>query len=212
MPVVPPVVSKPLFSRLAPRASYERWRDPLTAAMGRFQIDSPARIAAFLAQIAHESDHFLRVRENLHYTSLEALQRAFGTKRFPDAQAAAPYLRNAERLANFVYANRMGNGAPDSGDGARFLGRGLIQLTGKNNYVACMLGTGLDCLVWPEVIETPDAAALSAAWFWHSNGLNKLADAGDFTRITQRINGGTHGLTARQSLWETAKAALAIPS
>ena len=163
--------------------------------MKRYEINTPKRLAHFLSQCGHESGGFRVFSENLNY-STEGLLKTFS--KYFDAKTAAEYARKPERIANRVYASRMANGNEASGDGWRFRGRGLIQLTGRANY------TAYDKAVSENVLENPDlvAGALaldSAGWFWHTNGLNKIADAGDVTAVTKRVNGGTHGLADRQS-------------
>jgi len=177
------------------RKSIELFHDPLCAAMEEFGIDTPARIAGFLAQCAHESGNFSAVRENLNY-SADGLRRIF-PKYFRDVDANQ-YHRQPEKIANRVYASRMGNGDEFSGDGWRYRGRGLIQLTGKSNYIACSLDLGIDLLENPEYLETPEGAARSAAWFWWKNNLNNFADKNDILGMTKRINGGTIGLEDRK--------------
>jgi putative chitinase len=164
----------------------------------KFQINTPLRMAHFLAQCGHESGGFKLVKENLNYSS-KGLLNIF-KKYFPTEQKAKLYERNPEKIANLVYGNRMGNGDETSGDGFRFSGRGYIQLTGKNNY------TAFDKIVEENILEQPGLVAtkyplLSAGWFWSTNKLNLLADKGatdaDVTAITRRVNGGTIGLPDR---------------
>jgi putative chitinase len=190
------------------------WLAPLNEATERFAINSPERVAAFLAQIAHESGELNRLTENLNY-SAERLM-AIWPKRFPDPGKAREYERNPEKLANFVYANRLGNGDVPSGDGWRYRGRGLIQVTGRGNYRSASRALGLDFEQRPELLEEPGPAALSAAWFWSSRGLNELADDRsdddddeDFVLISVTINGGKAGLAERRRYWQAAKAVLA---
>src|SRR6185436_4674356 len=187
-----------LTSFLPTLARVEVWTPALNAAMERFEITTPYRAAAFLAQVAHESAEFSRLTENLSYTAARLC--AVWPGRFPTLQAAQPYERNPELLANYVYARRLGNGDAASGDGWRFRGRGLIQLTGRGNYRSC-------------------GAALAAAQFWQSRGLNHLADDQnddnddeDFVKITKIINGGTAGLKSRQQYWARARMVLGIPA
>lgn len=182
----------------------DRFYEGIAACRARFGINTTARLCAFLAQIAHESGGFRFVKENLNY-SAKAL-RATWPKRFDEAKALA-YERKPEKIAAYVYANRMGNGDEASGDGAKYLGRGLIQTTGKENYTRCSQALfGDDILLrQPELLENPTNAALSAGWFWMANGLNQLADAGDFDRITLKINGGTHGAEDRRQWHAKAK-------
>lgn len=177
----------------------QMWAEPLTVAMIGAQIGTRLRVCAFLAQIGHESGGLQAVVENLNY-SAEGLLKTWPT-RFTAATAAA-CARNPEKIANIVYANRMGNTAP--GDGWKYRGRGPIQITGKNNYLACGKALGLDLVANPEKLEQPEYAARSAAWFWESNGLNALADADRFTDITRKINGGTNGLEDRKQRYKLA--------
>jgi putative chitinase len=168
--------------------------------IAKFQLNTPLRLAHFLAQCAHESGNWKFKTENLNY-SAAALQSVF-RKYFPDEATAAQYARKPEMIANKVYASRMSNGDEGSRDGWRFRGRGYIQLTGKHNYSL------FDTIVEENILEAPDLVAekyplLSAAWFWDSNKLNTLADKGatdaDVTAVTKRVNGGTHGLDDRLS-------------
>ena len=164
----------------------------------KFNINTPLRLAHFLAQAGHESGGFRAVTENLNYGA-KGLMGIF-KKYFPTAALAAQYERKPEKIANRVYGGRMGNGAEASGEGFKFRGRGYIQLTGKENY------TAFDKTVEDNILATPDLVAtkyplLSAAWFFSKNGLNSLADKGatdaDVTAITKRVNGGTIGLADR---------------
>ena len=201
------------LASVMPRAKPAIWLGPLTAAMAERDIASPQRMAAFLAQIAHESGEMTRIEERLSYSAKRMTQ--VWPNRFPDEAAAAPFAGNPERLANKVYAGRMGNGDEASGDGFRFRGRGLIQLTGRSNYATAGTALGLDLVNQPDLLLQPGPAARSAAWFWQSRGLNELADhrpgdddKQDFTRITKLINGGTAGLSERLAYWAKARAAL----
>lgn len=182
------------------------WAPAISAAAERFAISTPERLAAFIAQTAHESGNFKRLVENLNY-SAEGLQKTWPS-RF-DASTATAYARQPEKIANKVYAGRLGNGDEASGDGWRFRGRGLIQITGRENYHKCGTALGLPLLIRPQLLEEKEAAALSAAWFWATHGCNEIADRGDFTALTKRINGGTHGLQDRRRIWSRAKAVLA---
>ncbi|MGB9989345.1 glycoside hydrolase family 19 protein [Massilia sp. SM-13] len=188
-------------------ADAEDWAAALFPAMQRFRITTKGRIAAFLAQVGHESGGFQRLEENLVYRTPSRLA-AVWPRRFCDAGMAEPFVCNAEGLANFVYAGRMGNGDAASGDGYRFRGRGLIQLTGRENYARAAAALGLDLLAQPELLSSHGPAALSAAWFWDDRGLNALADTGAFDEITRRINGGVTGLAERRELLRRARAAL----
>lgn len=184
----------------------------LNRAMARFKIDSPVRRAAFLAQVGHESGHLRRLVENLNY-SAEGLANTWpsrfrGNGGLPN-ELAVRVARRPRDIANVVYAERMGNGPAGSDDGWRYRGRGLIQLTGRANYRICGTGIGQPLEDFPELLEQPEWAARSAAWFWASNGLNELADAGKFEQITRRINGGTHGQPERLALWKAGREVLA---
>lgn len=161
-------------------------------------LHSPLRMAHFLAQVAHESGNFKHTVENLNYSS-KALRAVFG-KYFPTDEIAEEYHRQPEKIANKVYANRMGNGDEASGEGWKFRGRGYIQLTGKNNY------TSFGKFINDDIVDNPDLVAekyplLSAGWFWMENDLSKLADLGaeeeNVKGITRRVNGGFHGLEDR---------------
>jgi putative chitinase len=182
--------------------------DALGAAMARFGIHRPARKAAFLAQLAHESGQLSRWTENLDYR-WQRLRQIF-PKYFRTDRDAQMFDRQPERIANRVYGGRLGNGPEATGDGWRYRGRGPIQLTGKDNYRTCGAALDVDLLARPELLETPEVGCLAAAWFWASKGLNALADAGDFVTITRRINGGLIGLADRQELWERAKAVFGV--
>jgi putative chitinase len=192
----------------------ETWSAALNAAMAKFEINSCERMAAFLAQVAHESGQLSRLSENLNYSAKRLTQ--VWPNRFPTLEKAQQYEKNPEKLANYVYAKRLGNGDEASGDGWRFRGRGLIQLTGRGNYRAAAQGIGLPLEQQPDLLVQPEAAALSAAWFWKSHGLNELSDDNnedndtqDFCTITKRINGGTIGLKERMAMWQEARTILA---
>jgi putative chitinase len=175
----------------------DTWADALDETCERFEINDPFRIAGFLSQVAHESGGFKFVKENLNY-SVASLMRVW-PKHFPTLEIAQRYARNPERIANRAYANRMGNGEEASGDGWKYIGRGLIQLTGKNNYVAYGNACKNDAVESPEMLEQPKYSAESAGWFWNVNRLNALADNQDVVGMTKRINGGIHGLDDRQT-------------
>jgi putative chitinase len=172
--------------------------DQIPDVIATFEINTPLRLAHFLAQCGHESAGFKAVNENLNY-SAGALQSVF-RKYFPDESTAAQYARKPEMIANKVYANRMDNGDEASGDGWKFRGRGYIQLTGKHNYTKFGQAINENIIANPDLVATK-YPLLSAAWFWSSNGLNKLADEGAtdevVTKITKRVNGGTIGLEDR---------------
>lgn len=191
----------------------ERWFAPVSAALFEFGIVAPHRVAAWLAQVGHESDGFTRLQESFDY-SVEGLQRTFGA-RMPAALArtlgrqpgerSVPVERQA-RIASIAYAGRYGNGEAASGDGWRYRGAGLKQITFRANYEACGHALGVDLVAAPGLLAVDDAlAARSAAWFWYANGCNQLADRGDFAQLTRRINGGTNGLADREQRWLRAQ-------
>jgi len=189
------------------------WLDPLNESMRACAINSPVRQAAFLAQVLLESTELRHLEEVLSY-SLPRLRQVW-PQRFPSDAFAAPFAHAPERLANHVYASRMGNGDEASGDGWRYRGRGLIQLTGRDNYSALSQALPIDALADPDLLLQPPGAALSAGWFWQSHGLNELADltAGSdsdtyFVEITRRINGGSNSLAERRAYWARAQQAL----
>jgi len=164
----------------------------------KFAINTPLRLAHFLSQCGHESGGFKVVKENLNYRA-KGLRAIFG-KYFPDDATALLYERKPEKIANIVYASRMGNGDKASGDGYKFRGRGYIQLTGKDNYTAFGKATGVDILANPDLVATK-YPLLSAAWYWNSRKLNAVADQGAtdavVTKATKLVNGGTIGLADR---------------
>ena len=178
------------------------WYNAICAILPEYEINTPERVAAFLAQCAHESGNFKFLRENLNYRA-ESLVKTF-PKYFPDLATAKQYEKQPEKIANRVYSNRMGNGDEASGDGFRYLGRGLIQLTGKNNYTifAASIETPLEEI--PEYLQTFEGAVQSACWFWEQNNLNKEADAKDIKTMTRKINGGFIGLEDRIKHYEHA--------
>lgn len=196
-------------------ANPAQWAQALAPAMALYDINSPARIASFLAQTGYESRQFNHLVEDLNYKTAARLMKVW-PKRFPTVAAATPYLNNEVKLANQVYANRLGNGPADSGDGHTYRGRGLIQVTGRSNYAEVGQALGLDLVNHPELLQEPGNAALSAAYFWRSHGLNALADdqtddndLEDFTQITRIINGGTVGLQDRLALMNEVQDKLA---
>ncbi|KAF6661273.1 glycoside hydrolase family 19 protein [Enterobacteriaceae bacterium EKM102V] len=189
----------------------DAWYPHLAASLSAFQISTPLRQAHFLAQAGHESAGFLKVEEGLNYSE-NALTAMFG-KRITAEQARA-YGRNAmhpanqKMIASIIYANRNGNGDVASGDGYRYRGRGLIQITGKANYAALEKQLGADVVANPDLLLGYRFAAMSAAAWWKNHGLNELADSDDVTRITRIINGGTNGLDDRKSRLSKSKGIL----
>lgn len=182
----------------------DTWAFELEAQSPVFSINTPQRLAAFIAQTAHESSSFNVLQENLNY-SKDGLRKVF-PKYFPDDATAFRYARQPKWIASRVYGGRMGNGSEKSQEGWKFRGRGLIQVTGKNNYLACSRYLFNDdrLLDEPDLLLTPEFAMASAGWYWEVNNLNKVADSGDFVRLTKLINGGTNGLKHRQALYAAA--------
>ena len=172
----------------------EHWTDALNKILPDYDIDTSQRVAAFIAQAAHESGNFTALHENLNYRA-ETLRKVF-PKYFTDS-SAEQFAHQPEMIANRVYANRMGNGDEASGDGFRYCGRGLIQLTGKSNYQAFADSLEMAVEAVPEFLQTFEGAIQSACWFWEANNLNQYADNNDILTMTKRINGGTIGLEDR---------------
>ncbi len=190
---------------ICPKANAPVWSPALEDACGEFDISTPQRLAAFLAQVAHESNGLTVFSENLNY-SVDGLLKVFGKYFTPTL--ALSYAREPERIANRVYAMRLGNGDEGTGDGWRYRGRGPIQLTGRENYRKAGTALGADLEANPDSVVAPLVGSRVAAWFWNQRKLNPLADAGDFLQITKRINGGTNGLADREAYWAKAKQAL----
>lgn len=195
------------LEEVCPRYGLKYARDLEEAAM-RYAINTKLRAANWLGTLAHETGEFKDTSENLNY-SAEGLMRTWPA-RFPTKEIANQYARDPLKIANFVYANRMGNGPPHSGDGARFAGKGLVMLTGRSNYQEASRAIFEDdrLVYHPEMAEEPEAAALIAGWFWMRRGLNALADADDIEGITKKINGGLIGLEHRKYWVERFKEAL----
>lgn len=193
------------ITAIAPRCPPE-WAAALARAMGVATINTPERAAMFLAQCAHESAGLTRFEENLNY-SANGLMETW-PKRFPTTSVALLYARDPQRIANRVYANKLGNGEEGSGDGWRYRGRGCLQLTGRENYQKAGAALRFPLISMPEQAAEPALGSSIAAWYWTTRGLNTLADAGDFTGITRKINGGLIGLDDRQSWLAKARAVL----
>jgi len=174
-----------------------KWLQPLIDTFIKYNISTTQRQASFIGQCQHESNNFRTLEENLHY-SAAGLMRVWPS-RFTSDVVAQAYANNPEKIANKVYAGRMGNGDEESGDGWAYHGRGLIQLTGRDNYSACGASLGFALLTNPELLLQPKSACLSAGWFWGKRGLNALADAGDIETMTKRINGGLIGIDDRKA-------------
>jgi putative chitinase len=184
------------LKQLVPTAPHiDDWHEALDQLLDDYGINTPQRVAHFIAQCAHESGNFRFIRENLNY-SAQGLQGTF-RKYFPTLELAQQYQRQPERIANRVYASRMGNGDEASGDGWRYCGRGLIQLTGKDNYTFFAGSLGIPVEEAAEYLATFEGAAQSACFFWEQNNLNRFADANDIKGLTRAINGGQIGLEDR---------------
>ena len=181
-----------------------KWEEPLQATFNKYDINTPRRQSAFLGQCAHESSNFKTLQENLNYNA-EGLMKTWPS-RFPTKEIADQYARQPAKIAGKVYNGRLGN--TSEGEAAKYLGRGLIQLTGKENYERCGLAIGVDLLSDPNLLLDPRYATMSAGWFWNKKGLNELADQQEHGQITKRINGGTIGLDDRIAKTTKALAAL----
>lgn len=172
-----------------------KWVDPMNQTFQRFEIFTPRQQAAFIGQCGHECGNFRMLEENLNYRA-ETLMKLW-PKRFPTLEFAKQFERNPKKIANTVYANRMGNRDEASGDGYRFRGRGCIQLTGSANYFHAGKALGVDFIMEPDLVATPQYAALTAGFFWHTQKLNAIAESGNNLALTKKINGGTIGLDDR---------------
>jgi len=185
------------LAKILPGNPYiDYWYDALSMILPDYDIDTIPRVAAFLAQTAHESGNYKFLKENLNYRAT-SLRKVF-PKYFPTDSLAAKYAHNQAAIANRVYGGRMGNGPESSGDGFRYCGRGLIQLTGKSNYMKFAESIETPVEEIPEYLSTFEGAIQSACWYWEENNLNRWADQGDILTLTKRINGGTIGLDDRK--------------
>jgi putative chitinase len=173
-----------------------KWLEPLKETFEKYGINTEKRQAAFIGQCMHESGGFKLLEENLNY-STKALMATWPS-RFPTEEMANQYARNPEKIANKVYGGRMGNADESSGEGWKYRGRGIKQLTGKENYQRCSEALGVDLVENPDLLLEPKYATLSAGWFWNKHNLNDLADKSDIETMTKRINGGLLGLDARK--------------
>ena len=198
------IITSKQFSTLFPNnKEASAWVDALNVILPEYTINTVDRVAAFLAQCGHESNGFTVLSENLNYGA-DGLKTTF-SKYFKDDATTNAYQRQPQKIANKVYANRMGNGDEASGEGWKYRGRGPIQMTGKNNYAAFSKDFGTDVIKNPDIVSTDKKVALlSAIWFWNKNGLNAIADNNDIKGMTQKINGGTIGLDHRTSLYNKA--------
>ena len=193
------------LKQIVPNNPYiDHWHEALCEILPDYDIDTPQRVAAFLAQCAHESGGFRAIKENLNYRPA-TLVTLF--KKYFDLPTAERYCAMPDKqaaIANRIYANRMGNGPEESGDGYRYCGRGLIQLTGRDNYTRYAQSTEQTVEEASEHLTTFEGCVQSAAWFWEANNLNQYADSGDILTMTKRINGGTIGLEDRKKHYEHA--------
>ncbi len=193
------------LSYIFPKTSIDKINEyviPLNETTEFYQINTSLRAAAFIAQVGHESSGLNRIIENLNY-SAEGLIKTFS--KYFTLILAKQYARQPEKIANRVYANRMGNGDEASGDGWKFRGRGLIQITGRNNYTLLSADCGVSMDDITSFLETPQGATKSAGWFWNRASLNPLADVENIVKITKKINGGLNGLSERMKLYNKAK-------
>ena len=181
-----------------------KWLGPLEETFAKYDISTPQRQAAFIGQCAHESANFTKLEENLNY-SAEGLMKTWPS-RFPTKEIADQYARNPAKIAGKVYNGRLGNTSEE--EASKYLGRGLIQLTGKENYERCGTSINVDLVNNPDYLLDPKYATLSAGWFWNRKGLNELADSKDFETMTKRINGGLVGIDDRKA--KIAKAILVL--
>jgi putative chitinase len=203
------ILTQAELSEIVPGNPYiDHWYEALEQLLPDYDINTPKRAAAFLAQCAHESGGFKFIKENLNYKAA-SLRKVF-PKYFPTDELAAAYAMKPEKIANRVYASRMGNGDEASGDGYRYCGRGLIQLTGKQNYTNFGESLEISPEEVSEYLATFEGAAQSACWFWETNNLNKWADDGDIVKMTKIINGGTIGLEDRIKHYEHALHVLGV--
>lgn len=200
-----------IFPKLTAAAA-RRCEAPLNAALAEFGIDTPQRVAAWCAQIGHESADLTRWEESFAYTA-DRLVAVFGARRFPTLEHAALYAGNREATANYVYAYRLGNGSESSGDGWRYRGSSPAQVTGKENFAACGRALVLPLVDEPDLLRdasAPTPGFRAAGWFWLTRSCNEPADRGQFETLTRRINGGLTGLADRLARWARAKALLGV--
>jgi len=208
-----PLTKEMLSAMIGNNPKSDEWFDALAEIMPKYEINTPNRIAGFIAQCAHESNNFKSLEENLNYSE-KALNAVFGRYFGKGKRDAAEYARNPEKIANYVYqdefrSKRGALGNTDDGDGWRFRGRGIKQLTGRNNYTAFGKSVDMSAEEAAEYVATPAGAIESACWFWKTNKLEKYADADDNLGLTKKINGGTIGLEDRDKRYKDAKAILA---
>jgi putative chitinase len=196
------ILTQDQLAQMIPGNPYiAEWYEALAQLLPDYDISTPQRVAGFIAQCAHESGNFRAIKENLNYQAA-TLSKVWPSKFPPDI--AGQYAHNQEAIANRAYASRMGNGDEASGDGFRYCGRGLIQITGKQNYQAFADSLQMAVEDVPAYLATFEGAAQSACWFWEANNLNAIADAGDIVTMTKKINGGTLGLDDRTARYNHA--------
>jgi len=196
------ILTQDQLAQIIPGNPYvDHWYNALAQACPDYDINTPPRLAAFLAQCGHESGGFTAIKENLNYQAA-SLCRVW--PRYFNTGNANDYAHQPEKIANRAYANRMGNGPEESGDGYRFCGRGLIQLTGRSNYQAFADSIQEDINNLPDYLATFEGCVQSACWFWEANNLNKWADAGNIEQMTKIINGGTLGIEDRTARYQKA--------
>jgi len=197
------ILTRAQLAQLIPGNPYvDYWYSAMERCLPDYDINTPQRIAMFVAQCAHESGNFRVLKENLNYRA-ESLMKVW-PRHFPSLDVAKQYAHNQEAIANKAYANRMGNGPEESGDGWRYCGRGLIQLTGKINYQNFAMSIETPVEEVPAYLGTFEGAVQSACWFWEANNLNAPSDNGDVLTVTKKINGGTIGLADRQKHYQHA--------
>jgi putative chitinase len=197
------ILTKQQLAQLLPGNPYiDNWYHALEQCLPEYDINTPRRVAAFIAQCAHESGNFKFLKENLNYKAASLMK--VWPRYFPTMEIAQQYAGKQEMIANRAYGGRMGNGPEATGDGWRFCGRGLIQLTGRNNYQAFADSIETNINDIPAYLQTFEGAVQSACWFWENNNLNQWADSGDILTLTKRINGGTLGLADRQKHYQHA--------
>lgn len=197
------ILSRNQLAQLIPGNPYvDYWHSAMDRCLPDYDINTPQRIAMFVAQCAHESGNFRVLKENLNYRA-ESLTKVW-PRHFPNLDIARQYAHKQEAIANRAYANRMGNGDEASGDGWRYCGRGLIQLTGKDNYTRFAMSIETPVEEIPAYLGTFEGAVQSACWFWETNNLNQWCDQGDVLTVTKKINGGTLGLADRQKHYQHA--------
>jgi putative chitinase len=185
-----------------------KWLKPLEDTFAKYDINTPQRQSAFIGQCQHESANFTRLEEGLNYSASRLM--AVWPSRFPNLDVANQYANDPEKLANKVYGNRAELGNIEEGDGWKFHGRGIIQLTGRANYTVCGQALGRPFADTPELVLEPENACLSAGWFWNKKSLNSLADSGDIEKMTRRINGGLIGLEDRKAKIAKALSVLSV--